>query len=567
MGVLLVLALFLMAYVVQAETPAECQPRTGPHVTVPIFHVIGKMRPFGGILWPQGATDGNAIFERDGIYHIMHQTTHDTPAGAAVPNHSAWGHVVSRDLVHWVRIADALQFTNASRSYDWHDGDCDGTVTLDSGGLSDAPIMTFGPDCGRDLSNDSPRVGIARPANASDPFLEGWVKDGANPVDFGSSPPCSFSGRIWRSRDGEHINMICAINSMGNQWGRYTTTNATLHGPWTLVDASFATWSGPEGSRAVGSISAPSFLPLPAASAGQPTHIINSLGGAGFLLGEYDEQHERLHLSGAEQRAEGGAQPLANWFVAGASPREGRLLHFGFLEAAPYNGSEPRGFAHTCFDHGYLCPLTSVRELSYDAPSQRLVANPVDEYVSLRNATLLQLERARVAPERPLRLALPPGTGAAMDVQLWLELPLAEEPLAEDISVGIAVLASPTGDALQATRLTLHVSAPRRNGTRLARLALDAPRIRHAQNATFELRAAEAAVQLRVLVDRSIVEAFAAGGRAVLSTRDYPRLEDLAASVWSPTGAMLNVSAWEMGCGWTNREDVLLGVGTRAGAH
>ena len=151
-----------------------------------------------------------------GVYHVMHQTTHDTAAHASVPKHAAWGHVVSDDLVHWRRIKDALQPSAASHKYDWHDGDCDGTVTLDSGGFSKDPLMTFGPDCARGLeSNDAPRVGIARPANASDPLLADWVKDAANPILFdNSSLPCSFSGRIWRS--GDHINMICAINNMGN---------------------------------------------------------------------------------------------------------------------------------------------------------------------------------------------------------------------------------------------------------------------------------------------------------------------------------------------------------------
>ena len=34
--------------------------------------------------------------------------------------------------------------------------------------------------------------------------------------------------------------MVCCINSQQNHWGRYTTTDTKLHGPWSLADPAFA---------------------------------------------------------------------------------------------------------------------------------------------------------------------------------------------------------------------------------------------------------------------------------------------------------------------------------------
>lgn len=124
-------------------------------------------------------------------------------------------------------------------SYDFHDGDCDGTVSFPGGALG--TIMTFGPDCARPLRGpigrarrgrvgDAPRVAIARPRNGSDPDLVRWLKDQGNPVEFeAGSPPCAFSGNVWRAPGGGY-SMICAINALGNVWGRYHTADASLHG-------------------------------------------------------------------------------------------------------------------------------------------------------------------------------------------------------------------------------------------------------------------------------------------------------------------------------------------------
>ena len=115
-------------------------------------------------------------------------------------------------------------------------------------GRDKPPIMLFGPGCGYSGPpdalgaglGDAPVVGLATPANTSDPLLTHWVKDPQNPLAFAAgSPPCSFAGRAWSGPKGEHWSMLCTANGTR---ARYTAPAAAagpgsaLHGPWTLVD-------------------------------------------------------------------------------------------------------------------------------------------------------------------------------------------------------------------------------------------------------------------------------------------------------------------------------------------
>ena len=77
------------------------------------------------------------------------------------------------------------------------------------------PVMMYGPGCDHAAAADEvvprtrsdevvPRrhpldtavIGLAVPANASDPFLTNWTRSDKNPVHFApGSPPCAFAGR------------------------------------------------------------------------------------------------------------------------------------------------------------------------------------------------------------------------------------------------------------------------------------------------------------------------------------------------------------------------------------
>ena len=107
-----------------------------------------------------------------GMWHAMHQA-----------NWTDWAHLVSTDLVRWTRLKSALA----------PNGDWDGALTIMPDGK---PVILFDcynvPDCNgsvhtsrsatKPVPNDHPLVGVAHPADLSDPNLTAWTKDPRNPI-------------------------------------------------------------------------------------------------------------------------------------------------------------------------------------------------------------------------------------------------------------------------------------------------------------------------------------------------------------------------------------------------
>ena len=170
--------------------PRECRPRAdAPYL--PIFHIVGNITETGGgSFTTEAINDVSKIMEYKGVWHVFHQ---------CCQNH--WDHVVSDDLLHWRRLPPPVRPT--ADPAEWYDarGSYDGSISLlapEHGGpvmLYDAmpnppPDTWHGP---RGISSSSSRLGlgddtgwmaVARPKNASDPYLREWVKDPGNPIWF-----------------------------------------------------------------------------------------------------------------------------------------------------------------------------------------------------------------------------------------------------------------------------------------------------------------------------------------------------------------------------------------------
>ncbi|KAK9835357.1 hypothetical protein WJX81_004418 [Elliptochloris bilobata] len=188
-----------------AGEPKPMAPSVGPEAS-------GSTAPYGGAQPPvQGMTAGqhgevlkpgfhitapsgwmndpNGLFQSQlGVFHIFYQWNPAAPLWSA----PYWGHVASRDLVHWKRLPAAVM---PDADYD-ADGAFSGSATVLADGT---PVILY-----TGVSNVS-RMGyyfqqqaMLMPTNASDPELQLWRKPHFNPIAV--APPVS-GGNFAQFRD------------------------------------------------------------------------------------------------------------------------------------------------------------------------------------------------------------------------------------------------------------------------------------------------------------------------------------------------------------------------------
>ncbi|KAK4436374.1 Beta-fructofuranosidase, soluble isoenzyme I [Sesamum alatum] len=141
-----------------------------------------------------------------GWYHLFYQYNPES----AVWGNITWGHAVSRDLIHWLHLPYAMVPDQ------WYDvnGVWTGSATI----LPDGRIMMLYTGITRDIVQVQC---LAYPADLSDPLLLQWVKYPNNPVMV---PPSGIGHEdfrdpttAWRSPDGDkwRITIGAKVNKMG----------------------------------------------------------------------------------------------------------------------------------------------------------------------------------------------------------------------------------------------------------------------------------------------------------------------------------------------------------------
>ena len=100
--------------------------------------------------------------------------------------------------------------------------------------------------------------------------------------------------------------------------------------------------------------------------------------------------------------------------------------------------------------------------------------------------------------------------------------------------------------------MVVNVSAAAADGSRTGLLGIRLP-AEGPWKRPFKLFAGEMHVDLRVLVDRSVVEVWAARGRATLQGRSYGAADHTAVHMIAHETPVViaNHSIYSMGCGWT----------------
>ena len=367
---------------------------------------------------------------------------------------------------------------------------------------------------------------------------------------------CSFPGRIWKSKQGAYWNQVCALDG-SHPWARFTSSDPTLM-TWTAADTDFVAGVDPANITSYG---AALFHKIPGAGSGpsRPTHMINANSGSQFYVGRYDSKKELLTRVGHRQTLDYSDNFV--WAAAGTNGPDpeadtGRLLLIAWVRGGG-NGRLPCGV--TGAEHS--CPnlLSLVRSVSWDTTANQLVSFPVVELETLRNTTYVHGKSLSLAAGASHTLSIPAPGGGAADI-------LASFALSAGVhGFGVSVR---SGDVkVQVTSVTpskthaggFSVTVAFNSGPQPCVSVRGQPRctappsVPPPTNATVLVAPGET-LDIRILVDRPVVEMFVNKGRAAFVSADanFSVTKTAVALFNRGTAAVQasNVSAFGMGCGW-----------------
>lgn len=420
-----------------------------------------------------------------------------------------WGHASSHDLVHWHRHPPALIPGPGDVDQGMFSGNC--FVNQDDA----ATMLYHGVNAGNCI------------ATSTDPNLDSWIKLPANPI-VPNPKPDSPEAKLYNSWDphgwveGDTYYAVFGGNPA-------TCTPPSLFKAQTLNQWSYA---GPflahdmPDVAAFEDVSCPDFFPL----GGKHVLVcISHACGARYYVGRWE--NERFHPESHHRMNWPGGACFAPETLLDGSGR--RILWTWALEAC------------MSYRSGVM---TLPRVLSL-APDNTLFIEPVEE-----------LRQLRTNPRSRRHISVSPGSAVHLDEMRGdsLELELTIRP-GNATRFGLKVRSSPGGEEEtaiwcepEAGRLWLDMAkSSLSHDVKYRTYAMnikggDNPVVT-AQEAPFVLAAGES-LQLRVFLDRSILEIFA-NRRQCLTQRIYPtRPDSLEIALVSEGGTCTveSVHAWDM---------------------
>nr|BDF83223.1 fructan 1-exohydrolase [Allium cepa]BDF83224.1 fructan 1-exohydrolase [Allium cepa]BDI08467.1 fructan 1-exohydrolase [Allium cepa] len=481
--------------------------------------------------------DPNGPMYYNGWYHFFYQYNPE----AAVWGNIAWGHAVSKDLLNWVHLPLAMV---PDRSYD-ADGVWTGSATI----LPDGRIIMLYTG----LLNGTVQVqNIAVPANLSDPLLLDWIKvDEINPVmlpppgvgadDFRDPSTAWFepSDSTWRvtigSKDASNSGIALVYST--KDFKTFTLLPNTLHavakvGMWECIDFYPIATSEAEANKGLDLSEGPSL---------KTKHVLKAStsdnGQDYYSIGTYDPKAntwvpdvESLDV-GVGLRYDWGRFYASKTFYDEVKQR--RILWGWVKEADSESTDVTKGWAS----------LQGIpRTVLYDLNTKtHLLTWPVEEVESLRTE---HRDFSGITVDAGKTMELNVGGAAQLDVEVefTIEEKALELAIEEDVEYecntssgaaqrgllgpfGLLVLAN--GDLTEQTATYFYVSK-KSDGSFVTHFCQDELRSSKASDTITEIVGHTVPVlngesfTLRVLIDHSIVESFAQGGRASMTSRVYP---------------------------------------------
>ncbi|XP_024520926.1 beta-fructofuranosidase, soluble isoenzyme I [Selaginella moellendorffii] len=494
--------------------------------------------------------DPNGPLFYKGVYHLFYQWN----PYAAVWGNITWGHAVSTDLIHWKYVKELALVPDR-----WYDikGVWSGSATIVNG----KPILLY-----TGWTNSSTQVqNKAVPKNSSDPLLREWIKvdaenpfavppPGINTSDF-RDPTTAWIGQdgLWRTAVGSKYR--------ANDTGIILQYRSKDFAKWELLDESLHAVNG------TGMWECPDFFPvavhgqqgsenyLGEENAIQKFVIKVSLDETRFdtyVVGDYDPASEKFLPSfealdiGTALRYDYGIYYASKSFY---DPHKKRRVLLGWINEADKPTSDIR--------KGWASVQAIPRVVWLDENQHSLRQWPVPEINSLRKHPIrhtdLLLKQGEV-------FKVNGSQGSQLDIEVTFQIPKAHAndesdefnfassrvegipnntliycngsfPEAEQIigPFGVHVLASE--DLRERTSVFFKFLKFKGswktmvcNDLTSSSLASDATKGVYGGLVSLSSYKNRQALTMRILVDHSIVETFAQGGRTCITARSYPLL-------------------------------------------
>ncbi|XP_024532024.1 beta-fructofuranosidase, insoluble isoenzyme CWINV6 [Selaginella moellendorffii] len=486
------------------------------------------------------------VFYR-GFYHLFYRFT--TPSSSSSKNQSSWGHAIAKDLLHWTHLPTALD--PGPERYD-EQGILGGSMTL----LVQGPVILY-----TGISSDGATTqNAAVPVDPGDAMLKHWKKIAQNPlIPAGGRVAMRDPSSAWRDSSWR---ILLGGENASDGVGFVYWSNDFLDGEWKRLETPLLRMPG------AGILESPDFFQV-----SESKHVVKA-----------SLRDDPAATFGSDSYAVGRYFSENGSFVPDDDPGAGRTLGLRYDHGNSFFAS--KSFADTAKDRRVLWallpkdPLSKVARappvqsiprklwLGSDEDEEELLLQlPVDELASLRIGPGIHMADVTLEPGAVIQVggdALP-----QLDAELVFELPdLTTQMSMENFDVefsstgnaaahcrkkgarvngilgpfGLLVLA--TGDLAEHTAIFFHLGRSRKGPVALvcadhsrSSLAnhpeedLSAAALHgafvHLDDPTVFRKVAKAEVEvleLRVLVDNSVVETFGQGGKISITSRVHPTL-------------------------------------------
>jgi sucrose-6-phosphate hydrolase SacC (GH32 family) len=453
----------------------------------------------------------HAPFFHNGRYHLSFQKNPFGPFWHQIH----WGHWVSDDMVHWRELAMALAPTDGglvtgdirptSPAYAnavAPDGMWSGSATLDAAGH---PVLFF--TAGNDSKSPSQAVGLARPADLADPDLRDWKIHPSTVIEQAAGQGLRGEFRdpfvFFDPTVKKYFALVASGTARSGTALVYESANLVdwvARGPLFDIDGRLYPQTGTVWEL-------PVFLPVGRDAQGkQKWALLVNAHGAGSVLdvyywvGRWDPVAARFFADLEAPRVYDLGQGHHTGPSGFIDPKTGRAIVFSIAQGERTSQAEhDSGWAHTA---GIPLQLT----LGADG---RLNVRPIDEVTRLRSKTLLSLTDLSLAQANA---ALAGVRGDMLDIEVEFEA---------TASAGVRVRAHPQG--VEQTDLRVDADTRQFYADR-AKSTVDSEQLGRTRNGGAVVLGG-GPMQLRVLVDRSLIEAFL-NGEVSLTTRSYATLPD-----------------------------------------